>query len=75
MANSVRLTAPQRELLAEIEAAGVLYIKDYGRYCRTAEALVRKGVAVVSEPDYSRNGQNGYSVVNGPDVAVQGRIG
>lgn len=40
---STRLSIPQQELLAEIEAKGVLYIRRYGRYGRTIEALCRKG--------------------------------
>lgn len=59
---AARLTEPQRRLLTEVEEAGVLYIKRYGTYYRTAEVLVRKGALIVSEPDHSRMGQDGYSV-------------
>lgn len=56
----LRLTQPQRDLLAEIKEAGVLYIQRYKRYYRTAEALVKKGLIEVCEPDHSRMGQDGY---------------
>jgi hypothetical protein len=56
------LTGPQRALLDEIRETGVLYVKRYGRYHRTVAALVRRGLVVQSEPDYSTNGMDGYSV-------------
>lgn len=67
-----RLSAPQRALLDEIREAGVLYVRRYGRYYRTVAALVQKGYATVVEPDYSRVGQDGYSVTergSNPQVA------
>lgn len=63
MGETIRLTEPQRRLLAEVEETGVLYVRRYGPYYRTADALVRKGLLVVSEPDFSRNRQDGYSLV------------
>jgi hypothetical protein len=67
MSGTARLTEAQRQLLAEIEEAGVLYIRRYGQYGRTAEALVRKGKAIISEPDHSRMCQDGYSIPHGPE--------
>jgi hypothetical protein len=59
-----RLTRPQRELLAEIAEAGVLYITRNGRYHRTVEALERRGLVYRSEPDYSTWGQSGWSLAD-----------
>lgn len=56
------LTRQQKKLLAEIEEAGVLYVRRWGPYYKTATALVNKKYAVLSEPDYTRNGRDGYSV-------------
>ena len=61
------LTGPQRTLLVEIEAAGTLYVRAFGRYGRTVQALVTKGYVVISEPDYSRRRADGYSVAPGPE--------
>lgn len=57
-----RLTQPQRDLLAEIEEEGVLYVTRGGRYYRTADALRRKGFVECCEPDHSRNGIDGYHI-------------
>ena len=70
-----RLTAPQRTLLAEIAEAGVLYVRRGGPYHRTVDSLVRKGYAVISEPDYSRMGQDGYSVVGNDAPASDDTMG
>lgn len=61
-----RLTRPQRELLDEIIEKGALYIARYGRYARTAQALVTKGYAVRTWIDHSRMGQDEYKAL--PDV-------
>ena len=55
------LTDAQKKLLAEIDAAGVLYVNRYGRFGRTVGALVRKGVVKIVEHDYSPLAMNGYS--------------
>lgn len=59
----LRLSKPQKALLEEIRAVGVLYIKRYGRYDRTVQALLDRGLVFVKEPDYSRMGQDGYAAV------------
>lgn len=60
-----RLTDAQRALLLEINAAGTLYVTRGSRWSRTVDALVSKGYVRRSEPDYSRMGRDGYSVVMG----------
>lgn len=56
-----RLTSAQKELLAEIREAGVLYVSDNMRYGRTVRVLERKGYVRCVEPDYSPRAQNGWA--------------
>jgi len=42
---SVRLTAPQAELLTDIATHPQMYVGTYGRWGRTAEALRSRGLA------------------------------
>jgi len=65
------LTRPQATLLAEIKATerGVLYIDRYGRYARTIEALERRGLVRIVEPDHSRHGHDGWAAVDAPPEA------
>jgi hypothetical protein len=65
---SPRLSKPQAELLAEIKATerGVLYIDRYGRYARTIEALARRGLVHIVEPDRSPHGQDGWAACEPP---------
>lgn len=42
---AVRLTLPQVELLTDIVTNPQMYVRDYGRWHRTALALHRRGLA------------------------------
>ena len=58
-----RLSGPQWLLYAEIAMCGTVYVDRNKKWHRTAEALVRRGLIKVTEPDYSRLAQDGYSLV------------
>lgn len=58
------LTPAQQALLAEIEEAGILYVRSDSAFGRTVRALVNKRYVYVSEPDYSRTPRPGYSVID-----------
>ena len=60
---SRKLSHPMQMLLDEIRRngqmrGGGLYVKRYGRYWRTIEALEKRGLVRCDEPDFSRNGQD-----------------
>jgi hypothetical protein len=57
---NARPSKPQLALLAELVETGRLYIKRTGRYGRTVDALGRRGLARVDEPDHSVNAQDGW---------------
>lgn len=57
----MRISEPQRKLLEEIRANGILYVRRWGRYSRTVSALRQKGLVKIVEPDYSQQGMDGYS--------------
>jgi len=67
-----RLTEPQRRLLDELvdTKRGVLYIRRWGPFDRTTQALVRKGYIEVVEPDHSAMGQPGYGIVKCTGMAA-----
>lgn len=67
---TVRLTDAQRQLLEEIQEAGVLYIGRYKRYGRTVRALEDRGLVHCTEPDYSTHAHDGWSLTADGDVYV-----
>lgn len=58
------VTRPQRKMLAEIAETkrGVLYVRDGSRWGRTIDALWRRGLVEIVEPDYSSWNQNGWGL-------------
>lgn len=58
-----RLSPVQKQLLAEIREAGVLYVNAYRRYGRTVRVLEREGFVKCVEPDYSLLRMDGWSSV------------
>lgn len=69
---TVRVSVPQRELLDEIAETelGVLYIRHYSRYGRTASALLAKGLLEVVEQDHSSLRMDGYGIVKCTGIAA-----
>jgi hypothetical protein len=55
----------------EIAAAGTLYVRRYGPFYRTVEALERRDLIFKSDPDYSQLSNDGWSikVVEAPSPA------
>ena len=66
-----KLSKSQQDLMDEIAAAGTLYVRRYGPFYRTVEALERRDLIFRSEPDYSRLSNDGWSikVVEAPSPA------
>lgn len=54
------MTRTQASLLAEIQEAGILYIRRHSQPHRTVEALERRGLVRCVEPDYSLLRQDGW---------------
>lgn len=60
----MKLTEPQSALLAELAEGNGLYIRRYGKFFRTAEALERRALVRIDEPDHSQLGQDHYVVTD-----------
>lgn len=72
-ATSVRVTSAQADLLAELAETGGLYISGHMRFARTAAALEKKGLAHITEHDYSRLQQDRYEITDAGRAWLNGR--
>jgi hypothetical protein len=57
------LSKPMQELLDEITENGIMYIRYYSQAGRTANALRKRGLIYVKEPDHGTMRMDGYALV------------